>query len=347
MQNRKMLLYPVLFAAVLAPVFIVALLTYRPGGNCDDCNCAAAVTTAPHSHGAALVSHVQNDMQLLMNVSAAAELYRVTDGNLELCGELSGDLKHVTVDVIDAGLNPGERLPVTVELTIRNAATGDTVLEAGAPAMYAPGHGYHFGDNYALPSGATYDWTFTISPVQVLRQEGAQTLWLEPVEWSGSFTLDDEGNVAGKGQPVQPIGNFTAGGLHVSLGYQDAKALYEVETDGTTLPREPEPGALYFVVDITDHAVNYEEKLPGAAVTLTFQRGSTSFDVQAEPVISPQYGFHYGANVAVDPGEWDITVQVSGLDFLRHAGAAISLARNPVSATFTYTFEAPTLAATQ
>ena len=101
-------------------------------------------------------------------------------------------MKHVTVDVIDARFGLGERLPVTIALAIQRADSGETVVEATAPAMYAPGHGYHFGDNYVPPSGAAYDWTFTISPVEALRQEGTEDLWLEPVEWRGSFTLDAE-----------------------------------------------------------------------------------------------------------------------------------------------------------
>jgi hypothetical protein len=54
-------------------------------------------------------------------------------------------------------------------------------------------------------------------------------------------------------------------------------------------------------------------------------------------VISPLYGFHYGANVAPEPGKWQIVVEVSQLDFLRHAGAAVNLARAPVRGSFEFT----------
>jgi hypothetical protein len=54
--------------------------------------------------------------------------------------------------------------------------------------------------------------------------------------------------------------------------------------------------------------------------------------------MSPAYGFHYGANVVLAPGKWQITVQIDHLDFLRHASAAIKLPQKPVSATFEVTF---------
>ena len=50
-------------------------------------------------------------------------------------------------------------------------------------------------------------------------------------------------------------------------------------------------------------------------------------------------GFHYGANVELAPGEWTITATVGGLDFQRHAGAAVSLPLGAVSGQFTYTVE--------
>lgn len=337
MRDKRLLIFPAVFALVLIPVLVVALLIYQPNDSSADCDCSAAANVQPHSHGSGLVTELRDGMQLIMNVSAAAELYQLVDGKLELCGELTGDMKHVTVDVIDARFGLGERLPVTIELAIRRAGTGETVVEATAPAMYAPGHGYHFGDNYVLPGGATYDWTFTISPVDALRQAGTQDLWLEPVEWQGSFTLDDEGGVAGKAASPVPVGDFTRSGLHVTLSEAPAVQLYAPDESGDSAPVPLEPGSRYFVVDVTDHAVNYEEKLPGAEVTLAFARDGESFEVQAEPVISPLYGFHYGANVALDAGDWAITVQVGGLDFLRHAGAAVSLARNPISETFDYT----------
>lgn len=334
MRDKRLYIFPAIFVLVMAPVFIVALLTYRPGQSASGEDCPTVPAVAPHSHGSALASTVKDDMQLLMNVSAAAELYEVVDGSLQICGEISGEMKHVTVDVYDARLHLGERLPVTVSLIIRHAESGVTVIEAAAPAMYSPGHGYHFGDNFMLPADTAFDWTVTISPVNALRQEGAQNFWLEPVEWEGHFALDADGNVIGQAAKVQPIGEFTESGLHVMLGTHAAIPLYVV--DSTTTPQEMEPGSRYFVVDVTDHAVNYEEKLPGAEVVLTFSQGETRFDVPLEPVISPVYGFHYGTNVALGEGNWEITVNVAGLDFLRHAGAAVNLARKPISGTFEY-----------
>jgi len=337
MRDKRLLIFPAVFALVLIPVLVMALLIYQPNDSSADCDCSTTANLQPHSHGSGLVSEIRDGMQLIMNVSAAAELYQLVDGKLELCGELTGDMKHVTVDVIDARFGLGERLPVTIALAIQRADSGETVVEATAPAMYAPGHGYHFGDNYVLPGGAAYDWTFTISPVEALRQEGTQDLWLEPVEWRGSFTLDAEGNVSGKAASPAVVGDFARSGVHVTLSEAPAVQLFAPGEDGESTPLPLEPGSRYFVVDVTDHAVNYEEKLPGAEVMLIFERGGESIEVQAEPVISPQYGFHYGANVALDEGDWQITVQVGGLDFLRHAGAAVSLARNPISDTFAYT----------
>ncbi|MBN2304515.1 MAG: hypothetical protein JXQ72_08570 [Anaerolineae bacterium] len=358
MQNKNLLIYPLIFALILAPVFIVALITYRPGDNCNDCNCAA-FPVAAHSHGVGLITAVQDDMQLIFNVSAGATLYQIgDDGGLELCGgnTTETDLKHITIDVNDARLALGERLPVSVELVLRNADSGAMVLEAAAPAMYAPGHGYHFGDNYLVPPDTTYAWTVTISPVQALRQAGAQNVWLTPVIWEGTFTLDAAGNVVGKDAGLQPVGDWIDKGLHVSVSMGDPVPLYDVTgSDSTGSPDVPSgvgENARYFVVDVTDHAVNYEEKLPGADVTLHFaqaeaqsdaqsdaQSGGTTLEVTASPVISPVYGFHYGANVALAPGTWTVKVTVSGLDFVRHAGAALSLAREPVSKTFVFTVE--------
>ncbi|HEX3052464.1 MAG TPA: hypothetical protein VHP83_17515 [Aggregatilineaceae bacterium] len=337
-RKNSLLVYPLIFALVLIPVMIVALISYQPSASAD-CNCNKASNApplAPHSHGTGLVSEVKNDMKLIFNVSAATQLYEMVDGRLQLCeGDLTGDMKHVTVDVLDAGLNVGEHLPVTVDLMIYRAGTSEIVIQAAAPAMVAPGHNYHFGDNYLLPSNTAYDWTVVISPVNALRQEGAQHLWLDPVEWSGSFELDASGAVIGKAAGIQLIGDYSKEGIHITLSHQDAVTLYDAE--GTEL--DTEPNSRYFVVDVTDHAVNYESKLPGADVTLTFKQGSTAFDVVLPAVISPTYGFHYGANVPVEPGQWQITVTVGGLDFLRHAGSAVNLARRPVSGTFNFTVE--------
>jgi hypothetical protein len=233
-----------------------------------------------------------------------------------------------------------ERLPVTVSLEVRRADTGAVIVQAAAPAMYAPGHGYHFGDNYRVPPGATYEWTVTISPVQALRQEGAQDLWLEPVEWSGRFTLDEQGRVIGSSAP-QMIGEVVRDGLHIVLSYLDEpRQLYAVQ-DGVSEPLEIESGSRYYLVDVTDHAVNYEQKLPGATVTVTFRRYGVEIIVPFQPVIAPGLGFHYGANVPLEPGDWRADVEVSGLDFLRHAGAALSLARAPVRESFDFTIAPP------
>jgi len=91
---------------------------------------------------------------------------------------------------------------VEVQIEIRAAESGEIVVQA-ALRDDSPGHGYHFGDNFNVPNGASYDWTVTISPVQALRQEGAQTLWLDPVTWTGSFELDADGNPIGKAASLQ------------------------------------------------------------------------------------------------------------------------------------------------
>lgn len=339
MPNKKLLLVPALFTLALAPVFIVALLTFQPEKTCPACDCSTIPAGATvHTHGIGIAAEIKGDLQLIFNVSPAAQLYQVVNGNLELCGEISdGDLRHVTLDVLDARLALGERLPVSIDLTLRRADTHEIVVEAGAPAMYAPGHGYHFGDNFLLPGGVDYTWTAVISPVKALRQDGAQTLWLEPVTWEGRFTLNADGSVAGQTAAVQPIGQVSKDGVHVQLGYQRQQRLYAVGDDGTTRLQDIPPGSLYFVVDVTDHILNYEEKLPGAVVKVIFRQGSTIHEMPFDPVISPLYGFHYGANVALEPGQWQITVEVSDLDFLRHAGAAVNLARDPVRGSFEFT----------
>ncbi len=341
MTDRKTLIVLLVFIVALVPVLVIALLTYRPGED-QECGPTAPTTYAAHTHTTGLTVEIKDGMQLVFNVSPAAQLYQLVDGTLELCGGdlTDANLRHITVDVNDAALALGERLPVEVSLEVRRQDTGEIVVQASAPAMYAPGHGYHFGDNYLVPAGAVYDWTVAISPVKALRQEGAQDLWLEPVVWTGTFTLDEEGQASGQTSAPALIGELTQDGLHIMLSYQDARPLYAVE-DGTAVPEPLEPLSRYYVVDVTDHAVNYEAKLPGAMVTVTFRRYGVALVVPFPPVISPDYGFHYGANVALEPGDWTVEIEVSGLDFLRHAGAAVSLARAPVRASFDFTLDAP------
>ncbi len=146
MSDRKVWIVLIVFMAVLAPVSIYLLITYQPGDEGDDCGSASALAT--HTHGAGIATTVIDNMQLVFNVSPAATLYRVTDGALELCsGDVNDiELKHITLDVNDAALMPGERLPVTVELTIHDADSGAMILSAGASGVYSAGHGYHFGD---------------------------------------------------------------------------------------------------------------------------------------------------------------------------------------------------------
>ncbi|MCZ7540178.1 MAG: hypothetical protein M5U29_09730 [Anaerolineae bacterium] len=325
----------------LVPILVIALLSYRSGDD-EGCGPAAPTTYAAHTHATGLAVEIKGGMQLVFNVSPAAQLYQLVDGALEQRdGDLADvNLRHIAVDVNDATLALGERLPVEVALEVRRRDTGEIVVQASAPAMVAPGHGYHFGDNYLVPAGAAYDWTVTISPVLALRQEGAQDLWLEPVVWTGGFTLDADGQASGQTSSPMMIGELTQDGLHIMLSQQDARPLYALE-DGTTVPEPLEPLSRYYVVDVTDHAVNYEAKLPGATVTVTFRRYGVALVVPFPPVISPQYGFHYGANVALEPGDWTVEIEVSGLDFLRHAGAALSLARAPVRASFDLSLDEP------
>ncbi|MCL4239614.1 MAG: hypothetical protein KJ047_15370 [Anaerolineae bacterium] len=340
MTDRKTLIVLLVFIVALVPVLVIALLTYRPGDD-EDRDLAVPMASMAHAHATGLAVEVRDGMQLVFNVGPAAQLYQLVDGALEQRGDLAdASLRHITVDVNDAALALGERLPVNVSLQVRRQDSGEVVVQASAPAMYSPGHGYHFGDNYPLPAGAAYDWTVTISPVLALRQEGAQDLWLEPVVWTGSFALDAEGRASGQASAPTLIGELTQDGLHIMLSQQDARPLYALE-DGTAVPEPLEPLSRYYVVDITDHAVNYETKLLDATVTVTFRRYGVALVVPFPPVISPQYGFHYGANVALEPGDWTVEVEVSGLDFLRHAGAAVSLARAPVRASFSFTLDEP------
>lgn len=337
MDNRRTLLVAGLFLVVVEVVFAVGLIAFVRNGRGDDCNCAVGPSAGVHTHGPSLASEVHDGMQLIFNIGPAAPLYQVVDGRLELCGDISDNtLKHITVDVIDARFAPGEWLPVQVDLTVRRAGTSEIVLQAATPATYSPGHGYHFGDNFALDFGAAYDWAVTISPVRALRQEGAQSAWTEPVTWEGGFALADDGSVVDKSPAVTPIGQFSEGGLHVLVGEQPAQALYDTTPEGRTVVVDVPPGSRYFVVEVTDHVVNYESRLPGAQVTVTFRQGDQEQVVPFAPVISPTYGLHYGANVALGPGTWEMTVEVAGLDFLRQAGAAIGLTYEPVRGTVTY-----------
>ncbi len=343
LKSRNALVIPAVFLLIVAVVAGVIVIASQSDANAADCpqNAAAQpAAVAPHSHGSGIASVVKDDVQLIFNVSPAAELYQVVDGELQACsGDLTGEagaaMKHITLDVNDARLLLGERLPVDVHLTVSRSDTGEVVLDALAPAMVAVGHGYHYGDNFLVPNGATYTWDVEVSPVKALRQSGAQGVWLEPVRWQGEFTLEADGTVTGKGASPQVVGDFTQAGLHVTLSRQDAVQLYDVTGSGSSESEDLPEGSTYFVVDVTDHAVNLEEKIVGVTVTLTFTQGDETFTVDAPAVISPTYGFHYGANVAVGPGEWQVEVTVSDFDFLRHAGAAISLPRNAVTGTFT------------
>lgn len=340
MHDKKLLLLPLAFTLILVPVFVAALISYQPGKNDQDCPALpASAGGAAHVHGTDLVAEVKNDMQLLLNIGPAEQLYQVVGGSLQVCGLPPGDsdLKHIAININDARIALGERLPVSVELVLREHDSGDVVVQAGAPAMVATGYGYHFGDNFRVPPGAVYDWTVRVSPVEALRQEGTQDLWREPVEWSGSFTLDGDGSVTQPQTAVQSIGQFSQGGVAVTLGYQAPLPLYEVD-GGATTRQDYLPGSRYFVVTVTDQTILFGEKLPGADVVLTFRQGTTVQEVTFPPVMSPAYGFHYGANVVLAPGKWQITVKIDHLDFLRHASAAIKLPQKPISAAFEVTF---------
>ncbi len=341
MHDKKLLFLPLAFTLVLVPVFVAALISYQPNPNRQDCSTAGSADGEVHLHeaGTDLVAEVKDDLQLLLNIGPAEQLYQVVDGSLQVCGLPPGDrdLKHIALSVNDARIALGERLPVSVELTLRQHDTGDLVVEAGAPAMIAYDYGYHYGDNFRVPSGASYDWTVKVSPVAALRQEGTQDVWLTPVEWSGSFTLDADGNVTSPQAALRPIGEITQSGVTVKLSYQDPLPLYDV-SGGETTRQDYLPGSRYFVVTVTDQAIWIGEKLPGAAVQLTFRQGTTVQEVTLPPVISPIYGFHYGANVVLAPGKWQITLLIEHLDFLRHASAAIRLPQKPVSTTFEFTF---------
>lgn len=347
MQDKKVFLIPLVFVAVLVPVMLGALIIFRPGQGKAECDCTGALPAiAPHSHGLALVRENRDQMQLIFNVTPAAELYDVVEGRLRQVSGKDAALKHVTVDVLDAEMALGERLPVSVHLVVRDATTDETVIDDDAPAMYAPGHGYHFGDNYPLAPGARYDWLVTISPVQALRLAGTEDRWLEPVEWEGSFSLDAEGNVEDKPMAMQTVADFTRQGVHVLVHAHHAETLYEVR-DGAAHPVESDGHAQaghgaaenvrYFAVDVTDHAVNFEEKLLGANVALAFTQGDATVEATLQPAISPVMGYHYGANVTLGPGEWMGAVTVSDLGFQRHAGAAVSLPLGAVTGSFTYT----------
>ena len=338
MSNRKLWVYPMIFALVLVPVFVLALITYQPGKSGD--NNSTTPSVPPHSHYAGMEVAIQNDIQLMFNVSPGAPMYQVTDGGIEQMNMGNANMeqmKHVSVDVRDARLALGERLPVDVSLRIEDAGTGETVFDSVTNVMYAPGHGYHFGNNVMLPNDATYNWNVTVSPAEGLRQEGAVDYWREPVEWEGTFTLDADGAVAEQPVSLQNIGNVPRNGIHITLGYHDAVPLFLVNEQGDVTPQEMPEDSLYFVVDVTDHAVNYEEKLMNAVVVATFTQGDDSFEVPLEPVISPRYGYHYGANVFLDEGDWEIKVTVEELQFMRQAGAATGLPTRPVSATFNFT----------
>ncbi len=341
MANRRTLIYLLIFTLALVPALVITLLSYHPGEG-EECSPVAPLTYAAHTHTTGLAVAIKDGMQLVFNVGPAEQLYQVVDGVLEPCGgdPADADLKHISVDVNDAALALGERLPVEVSLEVRRQDSGAVVVQASVPAMVAPGQGYHFGDNYRVPAGAAYDWAVTISPVTALRQDGAQDLWREPVVWTGSFTLDAEGRAVGQTDMLALIGELTQDGLHIMLSYQDARPLYAVE-EGEAVPVPPEPLSRYYVVDLTDHAVNYEAKLPGATVTVTFRRYGTALVVPFPAVISPEYGFHYGANVGLEPGDWTVDVEVSELDFLRRAEAAASLASAPVRASFDFTLDGP------
>ena len=82
MRDKRLLIFPAVFALVLIPVLVVALLIYQPNDSSADCDCSTTANLQPHSHGSGLVSEIRDGMQLIMNVSAAAELYQLVDGKL-------------------------------------------------------------------------------------------------------------------------------------------------------------------------------------------------------------------------------------------------------------------------
>ncbi|MBI5958786.1 MAG: hypothetical protein HY866_08625, partial [Chloroflexi bacterium] len=69
MPDKKVLLLPALFTLALAPVFIVALLTFQPDKKCPVCDCSAVPAGAvAHTHGTGIAFEIKDDLQLIFNV---------------------------------------------------------------------------------------------------------------------------------------------------------------------------------------------------------------------------------------------------------------------------------------
>ncbi len=59
MQDKRVFVFPLIFAIVLVPVMIAALLIFRPGASQADCDCSAAQPSyASHAHGLALAREI-------------------------------------------------------------------------------------------------------------------------------------------------------------------------------------------------------------------------------------------------------------------------------------------------
>ena len=74
MRDKRLLIFPAVFALVLIPVLVVALLIYQPNDSSADCDCSTTAQSPAPFARQRLVSEIRNGMHLIMNVSAAAEL---------------------------------------------------------------------------------------------------------------------------------------------------------------------------------------------------------------------------------------------------------------------------------
>jgi hypothetical protein len=177
----------------------------------------------------------------------------------------------------------GERLPVSVRLVVRDAETGDTVIDVDAPAMYAPGPATTSATITRWRPASSTTWPRDRQPGAALRLEAWKIAgWSQS---SGKAAFDWTQRATTRASDVGCRWLASSRSRHPREPHaHHAEMLYEVR-DGAAQPVALRHGArpyddgerrdALFRVDVTDHAVNYEEKLVGRGRDADLHSGAT------------------------------------------------------------------------
>lgn len=254
-----------------------------------------------------------------LTVSFPHRFWLMTGRNREMVELRAEDSAHLMVSLWDAET---QVVPPTSDVTLAIEQDGETVTEKAPWPMLSQNMGFHFGDNYALPSDGTYTVTVDIGPMQTRRTGAFVGRFDERV--SVEFSLDYSRSKLNE-ISFQPLDD-TKG---------DRGAVEPMLMEMVPLAQLPEPGGLpgtvvgqatsgdgRFVVTVLDEgpagidgsgrylAVSGRTPynrypLPFMSVAGTVSRGETTlFDGPLKATLDPDLNYHYGAVVDdVAPGD--------------------------------------------